>query len=77
MFLYYLREKSVHMKVKDIQTIAKSMGLKPGKLKKSDLIHLIQKQENNNECYATSAVTSCGQENCLWRPDCLKAGSKK
>ena len=61
------------MNIKDIQSIARSMNLKPGKLKKTDLIHLIQKEEGNNVCYASSVVSSCGQETCLWRTDCLKA----
>jgi len=61
------------MKVNDIKTIAKMMKLKPGKLNKTKLIHMIQKAENNEQCYASSAVTSCGQDDCLWRSDCLKA----
>ncbi len=61
------------MNIKYIQSIAHSMYLKPGKLKKTDLIHLIQKEEGNNVCYASSAVSSCGQDICLWRTDCLKA----
>lgn len=62
------------MKVKDIQIIARSMLLKPAKLNKTSLIRLIQKEEGNNECYATPEVTLCGQDDCLWRSDCLKAG---
>ena len=46
------------MNIKDIQSIARSMNLKPGKLKKTDLIRLIQKEEGNNVCYASSAVSS-------------------
>lgn len=64
------------MKVKDIQAIAKTMKLKVTKLNKAQLIHLIQKEEGNFECYATPAVVSCGQEGCLWRSDCLKANRK-
>ena len=46
------------MKIKDIKSIARTMKLKPGKLNKAQLIHLIQKTEKNDECYATPAVTS-------------------
>ena len=60
------------MKVKDIQAIAKKLGIKPGKLKKTDLIRTIQVEEGNYQCYATEGVFSCGQMNCLWREDCLK-----
>jgi len=59
------------MIIKDIQNIALTMNLEPGKLNKTDLIRLIQKEEGNNECYATPEVSSCGQEDCLWRSDCL------
>ena len=64
-------EESHIMVIKDIQVIAQTMNLEPGKLNKTDLIHLIQKEEGNNACYATPEVTSCGQEDCLWRSDCL------
>ena len=60
------------MKVKDIQAMAKSMKLKTGKLKKAELIHMIQTAEGNDTCYGTSHVHICGQEQCLWRADCLK-----
>lgn len=61
------------MKMDDIKTIAKNMGLKISKLKKAQLINLIQTEEGNNACYATDAIASCGQDACLWRDDCLKA----
>lgn len=61
------------MKINDIQVIAREMGLSPGKLNKTSLIRLIQKEEGNNACYETSEVSSCGQDDCLWRADCLKA----
>lgn len=60
------------MKNKDIKLIAKSMKLKVGKLNKMQLIRLIQKEENNNQCYATTEVKSCGQDGCSWHSDCLK-----
>jgi len=61
------------MKMDDIKKIAKNMGLNVAKLKKQNLIQLIQETEGNIACYATSAVSSCGQEQCLWREDCVKA----
>jgi len=61
------------MNVKEIQKMVRDLGLKPGKLKKTELVRLIQKEEKNDECYATTAVTSCRQEDCLWLADCLKA----
>ena len=57
----------------EIKTIAKQNGIKVSKLKKAELIKQIQLAEGNFDCYATPAVSSCGQEACLWRSDCLKA----
>ncbi|MBF0266511.1 MAG: SAP domain-containing protein [Gammaproteobacteria bacterium] len=61
------------MKMDDIKKIAKDMGLKIAKLKKNDLVRMIQEAEENIPCFATPAVTSCGQDSCLWRDDCIKA----
>lgn len=58
------------MNLKDIGAIAKKKGIKPGKMKKVDLIRSIQKSENNYDCFATGYKNRCGQENCLWREDC-------
>jgi hypothetical protein len=58
------------MTVKEIQIIAKKMGLKVDKIKKTELIRIIQKAENNTPCFQTGAVSSCGQMNCLWYSDC-------
>ena len=58
------------MTVKEIQGVAKKMGLKAGKTKKAELIRMIQKAENNTPCFQTSTASSCGQENCLWLSDC-------
>ena len=58
------------MKLTEIKQIAEQRGIKPGRLKKSDLIRLIQEKEGNNICFDTGASASCGQDTCLWRPDC-------
>lgn len=61
------------MQMTEIKTIAKQYSIKPGKLKKADLIKQIQLAEGNFDCYATPANATCNQEGCLWRSDCLKA----
>ena len=61
------------MQMTEIKTIAKQYGVKPSKLKKAELIKLIQLTEGNLDCFATPAVGYCNQEKCLWRSDCLKA----
>jgi len=58
------------MKIHDIQKIAKKKGVNAGKMNQTDLIRAIQKAEGNNPCFATTAVKTCGQMNCLWRVDC-------
>ena len=59
------------MKYQEIQKIGKNMGINTYRTKKEDLIHEIQRKENNIDCYATARVTHCGEEGCLWRSDCL------
>lgn len=58
------------MKVEEIKEKAKTMGIKPGKMKKSDLVRAIQQAEGNTECYNSGKVDTCGQDQCLWREDC-------
>ncbi len=61
------------MNMKEIRIVAKQRGIKAGKLNKLTLIRLIQKGEGNNECYASTQSSNCGQISCLWRDDCCKA----
>ncbi len=65
------------MNIKEVQTIAKNIGIRPLKLKKEDLIHLIQKEEGNFDCFATASMGVCDQTQCLWRKDCLGLKSRK
>lgn len=59
------------MKIDDIKEIAKRHDIKAGKMKKADLVRAIQAAERNEECFATGKAGSCGQEQCLWREDCV------
>lgn len=61
------------MKLSDIKERALSMGLKPGKLGKTELIRTIQKSEGNFDCFASGFSAECGQDACLWREDCINA----
>ncbi len=58
------------MKVDEVREIGRKRGLKPGKLKKAELIRTIQDAEGNNACYETGKAGECGQDQCLWRDDC-------
>lgn len=61
------------MKVQEIKEIAVNLGIKPGKMKKADLVRAVQRKEGNEDCYASERAANCDQLECLWRKDCLKA----
>jgi len=58
------------MKLDEIKAIAKEKGIKPGRMKKVELVRAIQEVEGNYTCFETGQVNSCGQDACLWREDC-------
>jgi hypothetical protein len=58
------------MKVTEIKNRAKELGVKPGKMKKNDLVRAIQTAEGNYACFET-AEDYCDQNDCIWRADCL------
>jgi hypothetical protein len=58
------------MNMKEIKEVAKGRGVKPGRLKKVELIREIQEAEGNPQCFDTGFAGQCGQPDCLWRPDC-------
>jgi hypothetical protein len=65
------------MKYNDIRNMAKRMGLHPYRMKKTELIHAIQRDENNIDCYGTVRVNDCNESGCLWRVDCLSLNQKE
>ncbi|MDY0190729.1 MAG: SAP domain-containing protein [Desulfuromonas sp.] len=58
------------MKMIEVKALAKQRGVKPGKMKKQELIRSLQLAEGNPQCFNTGISTECGQEDCLWRSDC-------
>ena len=64
------------MKYNEIQQKAKGMGIKPYKIKKTELIRLIQQTEKSMVCYGTERVSYCHEDKCLWREDCVSVNSK-
>jgi predicted metal-binding transcription factor (methanogenesis marker protein 9) len=62
-------EKPISMA--EIKEKAKYLGINSANLKKSDLIHAIQRAEGNNTCYGTTNGT-CQWTECCFRSDCLK-----
>ena len=63
--------KSKSMKIEQIKQKAQALGITPGRMKKTELIHAIQRAEGNNPCYGT-AQGWCQYEDCCFRSDCLK-----
>jgi hypothetical protein len=58
------------MKMDEIKEVAKGLGIKPGKMKKVDLVREIQSAEGNEVCYNSGNKDVCGQDECAWREDC-------
>lgn len=62
------------MKLQEIKAIAKSKGMKDVNMKKDELIRAIQRHEGNQDCFGNNErAKNCGQKDCTWRKDCLKA----
>ncbi|MBN1974341.1 MAG: hypothetical protein JW787_11930 [Sedimentisphaerales bacterium] len=59
------------LSVSEIQTKAKGLGIIPGKMNKTDLIHAIQTAEGNTPCYGWSNG-NCPYTDCCFMADCLK-----
>jgi hypothetical protein len=58
------------MNMKQVKEKAKALDLKPGRMKKVELIRAIQTAEGNFPCFQT-AQDDCGQTGCCWKDDCL------
>lgn len=59
------------MKMPEVRVKARSLGLKPGRMKKIDLIHAIQMAEGYTPCFAR-ANGQCSNLSCCFIEDCLK-----
>lgn len=59
------------MGISDIKIKAKALGIDGGKMKRTELIHAIQKAEGCAPCYGRSNG-SCPWTQCCWRGDCFK-----
>ena len=57
--------------MQEIKAIAKKTGVRTARLRKAELVQTIQKTEGNNACFSSLMSNQCGQDNCLWRKDCL------
>ena len=63
------------MTMEEIKTKAKGLGINPGKMKRTELINMIQVAEGYPPCYRYGTGKSndqCPYTDCCFRPDCLK-----
>ncbi len=58
------------MKIQQVRTIAKTLGINSFGKAKVELIREIQRKEGNFDCYGT-AEKFCDQLQCLFRSSCL------
>jgi hypothetical protein len=63
------------MKIVEIKEKAKALGIKPGNLKKTELIQAIQRAEGNTDCFGRNSSGSCPHTNCCFIDDCLTVKS--
>ena len=61
------------MNIQEVRAIAKSHKIDAAGMAKVDIIHTLQREEGNFDCFATAYDGVCDQMNCLWRADCLDA----
>lgn len=62
---------NVHITLKKVKDIAKSKGINPSKMRKTEIIKNIQRAEGNFDCFGTATAGYCDQQNCLWITECL------
>ena len=55
----------------EIRKKAKALGITPGKMKKTELVHSIQIAENCSPCFGRSNG-QCERTDCCFMQDCLK-----
>jgi len=65
------------MNMQEIRTIAKNNNINPAGLSKIDIIHKLQQEEGNFDCYATAYGGICDQISCKWREDCLEVSKEQ
>ncbi|MBN1795815.1 MAG: Rho termination factor N-terminal domain-containing protein [Sedimentisphaerales bacterium] len=67
-----LNTKPKTMSLNQIRKKAQELGIDPGKMKKPQLIHEIQKAEGNQPCFGTTQGW-CQYSDCCFMDDCLKS----
>lgn len=66
-----LSKEESNMKMTEVRDKAKSVGIDPGKMKKTELIRAIQTAEGFNACFGTG-TGDCPYVDCCFRFDCVE-----
>lgn len=61
------------MKISQIKQIARQHHIDVTNMQKRELVLAIQHAEGNPECFDSNSHTTCHQDHCLWRSDCIEA----
>jgi hypothetical protein len=61
------------MNMQEVRVIAKNYKIDSVGMSKIDIIHRVQREEGNFDCYGTAYSGVCDQANCKWREDCFEA----
>lgn len=61
------------MNIQQLKTIAQQHQIDATGMSKTEIIHQLQRQEGNFDCFASATDGECDQLDCLWREDCFKA----
>jgi len=64
------------MNMQEIRTVARDLGVSPGRATKAELVHRIQRAEGNFDCFATATLGICDQAGCRWRDDCFREAAR-
>lgn len=59
------------MNMQEIRAIAKNHKIEIAGLSKIDIIHKLQRDEGNFDCYGSACDGVCDQVDCRWREDCF------
>jgi len=60
----------MEMSIRELQKMARSLGINTGGLDRIHLVRAIQGAEGNFACFGT-AIGSCDQVKCRFREDCI------
>ena len=58
------------MNMSEVRNRAKELGIAMGRIRKAELIRVVQRTEGNSECFGADWRFDCPRLDCCWRTDC-------